>query len=69
MIIAWWDKEHPESIDLIDDEILPWINANWIEKSPASSEEIDMYNRGIHHYNLNNKCVGKGITNALTKGK
>lgn len=52
MIIAWWHKEHPECIDLIDEDILPWINANWIEKRPADSEEIEMYNKGIKHYKI-----------------
>ena len=67
MIIAWWHKERPQCIDLTDDSILPWINANWIEKSPASDEEIKMYNSGIRHYVIK-KCVGKGRTYA-PKGK
>ena len=55
MIIAWWDKEHPESIDLIEKDILPWLSANWVEWSPASEEEIEMYNKGIHHYRIGAK--------------
>lgn len=55
MIIAWWHKEHPELIELIDDEKLPWINANWIEKRPAFKEEIDMYNQGKKHYKISKK--------------
>lgn len=51
-IIAWWDKEHPNLIDLIDEDALPWINANWIEKRPADKEELEMYNNGIRHYKI-----------------
>lgn len=52
MIIAWWDKEHPYLIDLTEDSILPWINANWLEKRPATEEEIEMYNNGIKFYRI-----------------
>ena len=52
MIIAWWDKEHPESIDLIEKDALPWLSANWVEWSPASDEEVEMYNNGIRHYRI-----------------
>lgn len=52
MIIAWWCKERPELIELVDEDILPWINANWIEKRPATPEELELYNKGIHHYKL-----------------
>ena len=50
MIIAWWHKDNPRGIELIEDSILPWINANWVEKRPATQEELEMYNAGIHHY-------------------
>lgn len=50
MIIAWWTKEYPNSIDLIDEDALPWINANWIEKRPALPEEVEMYKKGTRHY-------------------
>ena len=50
MIIAYWHKKHPEVIDLTDDEILPWINANWIEKRPATEEEVKMYKNKIVAY-------------------
>lgn len=52
MIIAWWDKEHPHLIDLIEDSILPWINANWLEKRPATKEELEMYKKGIRTYRI-----------------
>ena len=68
MIIAWWHKERPQCIDLTDDSILPWINANWIEKSPASEEEIKMYNAGIRHYVIR-KVRRERQTNAPQKGK
>lgn len=55
MIIAWWDKDHPWRIDLSDDEALPWINANWVEKRPADEEEIQMYKRGIVTYSIKKK--------------
>ena len=55
MIIAWWDKNYPWRIDLSDDEALPWINANWIEKRPADEEEIQMYKRGIFTYSIKNQ--------------
>lgn len=42
MLIAWWHKEHPRAIELIEEDDLPWINANWVEKRPADKEEIDM---------------------------
>ena len=40
MIIAWWHKDIPQVIDLIEEDILPRINANWIEKRQATKEEI-----------------------------
>lgn len=52
MIIAWWHKEHPRRIELIEDDTLPWINANWIEYRPALPEEIEMYNNGIYSYKI-----------------
>ena len=52
MIIAWWDKDYPRFIELIDDDILPWINANYVEKRPATKEELEMYNNGIRHYQI-----------------
>lgn len=55
MIIAWWHKEHPRRIELIDDSTLPWINANWIEKRPALPREIEMYNNGIYSYKIGEK--------------
>ena len=55
MIIAWWDKDYPRFIELIDDDILPWINANYVEKRPATKEELEMYNKGIHHYIIGDK--------------
>jgi len=55
MLIAWWDKEHPELIDIIEDDILPWINANWVEKRPATQEEIEMYKKGKHFYKITKK--------------
>lgn len=51
MIIAWWHKDHPQCIDLIEEDILPWSSANWIEKRPATEEEIKMYQAGIK-YNI-----------------
>ena len=50
MIIAWWDKERPHLIELADYDSIPWLSANWVEWSPASEEEIEMYNKGIKHY-------------------
>lgn len=50
MLIAWWHKEHPRAVNLIEDDTLPWINANWIEKRPADKDEIDMAKKGIYHY-------------------
>lgn len=50
MIIAWWRKERPQCIDLADYDSVPWLSANWVEWSPASEEEIEMYNKGIRHY-------------------
>lgn len=55
MIIAWWHKDHPQCIDLIEEDILPWINANWIEKRPATEEEIKMYQSGIKYNIYKNK--------------
>ena len=52
MIIAWWNVERPWRIEIIEDDILPWINANWIEKRPATKEEIEMYKKGIVTYSL-----------------
>lgn len=58
MIIAWWDKDHPWRIDLSDDEKLPWINANWLEKRPADEDEILMYKKGVVTYSIKkNKTV------------
>ena len=56
MIIAWWHKDSPWRIDLSDDEALPWINANWIEKRPADADEIEMYKNGIFTYKINKNC-------------
>lgn len=52
MIIAWWNKEQPRIINLIEEDSLPWINANWIEKRPAFEEEILLYKKGICVYRL-----------------
>lgn len=52
MIIAWWSKENPQAIELIEDSDLPWINANWVEKRQADEEEIRLYKKGIHRYGI-----------------
>jgi len=52
MIIAWWHKEHLRRIELIEDDALPWINANWIEHRQALPAEIKMYNNGIYSYKI-----------------
>lgn len=59
MIIAWWHKEHPWRIDLIEDDALPWINANWIEHRPALPAEIEMYKNGINSYKIKEYCNDK----------
>ena len=50
MIIAWWHKEHPWCIELIEEESLPFKNANWIDYRPATKEELEMYEKGIYVY-------------------
>lgn len=55
MIIARWHVDHPWRIELIEEEILPWRNANWIETRPATREEIKMYERGIVTYTIKRK--------------
>lgn len=52
MIIAWWDKEHPEIITLCNEDALSWINANWVEKRPATEEEIRMFAEGKTTYKI-----------------
>lgn len=49
MIIAWWHKDHPRAVEIIEDDALPWINANWIEKRPATEEEIIQYQKEKNH--------------------
>lgn len=51
MIVAWWHIDIPQGINLEEStDGLPWSTANWIEWRPATQEEIEMYNKGIHHY-------------------
>lgn len=45
-IIAYWSKENPQVISLTEQSICPWLSANWVEKRPATPEEIEMYNNG-----------------------
>lgn len=52
MIIAYWHIDHPWSISLIEEELLPVRNANWIEERPATPEEIEMYKKGISDYKI-----------------
>lgn len=58
MIIAWWHKDRPWRIELSDEDALPWINANWLEKRPADEEEVMMYKKGVVTYSIKkNKSV------------
>lgn len=50
MIIAYWHIAIPQGIDLDEKDNIPFLSANWLEWRPATQEEIDMYNKGIHHY-------------------
>ena len=59
MIIAWWHKDFPQCIEIIDEDILPWINANWIEKRPADEKEKEMYKKGIRFYKIKKNLKGK----------
>jgi len=62
MIIAWWHKDRPWRIELSDEDALPWINANWLEKRPADEDEILMYKKGVVTYSIKkNKSVDLAI--------
>lgn len=51
-VIAYWYKEDPTRIYLIEKGVISWISANYLETSPASPEEIEMFNNGIHSYKI-----------------
>lgn len=52
MIIAWWNKHSPTVINIIDEELIHWKTARWVEWRPARAEEIAMYEKGITIYSL-----------------
>ena len=54
MIIAWWNKHSPIVINIIDEELIHWKTARWVEWRPARAEEIAMYEKGITIYSLKN---------------
>lgn len=61
MLIAWWNKKQPDIISIIEENALPWNNANWIEKRPALPFEVQMRKRGIQTYHIKNMVDGLDI--------